>query len=195
MGQKVSKRNLYSANSYVDALFEKHARLLVLRVDLSYKKEHAKNTTINDAKADMRHLLNNRRGKPSIFSNCVGHIWKAEQTPDKGVHFHTAFFYDGSKVEKDAHLASKIGNYWKNSITEGRGIAFNCNAKSAQYEKPGIGKINHFDDEMRDNLRDEVLTYLTKTDQSIDKSTSGNERCFGKGIAPKRKSRAGRPRN
>lgn len=191
---KLNQQNYDSAVKYVDSLFEVYSKLQVLRLDLSYQKEYAQTLTVGDAKQDMQHLLNNRRSKPTLFKDCVGHIWKLESTPDKRPHLHAAFFYDGSKVEKDVHRASRIGAYWKDRITEGRGLHFNCNAKKADYEKCGIGKISHSDEEMRNNLLTEVLPYLTKDDQSIDSVKSGNERSFGKGVAPKRTSKKGRPR-
>ncbi len=166
--KKLNQQNYDSAVNYVNSLFDNYSKLQVLRLDLSYQKEYAKTLTVGDAKQDIQHLLNNRRSKPTLFKDCVGHMWKLESTPDKGPHLHAAFFYDGSKVEKDAHKASKIGQYWKDRITEGRGLHFNCNAKKAEYEKCGIGKISHSDEEMRNNLLTEVLPYLTKEDQSID---------------------------
>jgi hypothetical protein len=192
--KKVIQQNYDSAVDYVNSLFEVHSKLQVLRLDLSYRKEVANTLTIDDAKKDIQHLLNNRRSKPSLFSDCVGHIWKLETTEEKGPHFHTAFFYDGSKILHDAHWAGKIADYWKDRITNGRGIAFNCNAKKGEYQKVGIGQISHSDGEKRSNLVTEVLPYLTKTDQGIDAAKSGNDRCFGRGIAPKRTTKKGRPR-
>lgn len=192
--KNVNQRNYNSAVKYVDALFDRYSKLQVLRVDLSYKKEYADKLTVEDVKQDLQHLLNNRRSKPSLFAECVGHMWKIEATPDKGPHLHCALFYDGSRIEKDAHLASKVGDYWKNTITDGRGIAFNCNAKKAEYEKCGIGKISHTDEAKRNTLITDVLPYLVKEDQSFDCIKSGNDRCFGKGVVPARKSNAGRPR-
>lgn len=192
--KKLNKQNYDSAVKYVDDLFDRYSKLQVVRVDLSYKKEHANSVTVTEAKQDLQHLLNNRRCKPSIFADCVGHIWKLESTPDKGPHLHTAFFYDGSRVRKDAYMASMLGKYWEDPITGGRGLYFNCNAKQADYKNNGIGNICHTDEQKRSHLLNEVLPYLTKDEQSIDDVKSGSERCFGKGVAPKRKTKKGRTR-
>jgi len=192
--ENVNKRNYDGMVDYVNRLFDVYSKLQVLRLDLSYKKSCASGLEIKDAKKDLQHFLSNRRTKPSLFKHCVGHVWKLETTPVKGPHFHCALLYDGSQVIKDAHLASKIGTYWNEQITDGRGIHFNCNAKKTSYDKCGIGMISHTDEEMRNNLITEVLPYLAKTTQGIDSPQSGNERCFGKGIIRKKKSKAGRPR-
>lgn len=192
--KKLNKQNYDSAVDYLNALFDRYSKLQVLRVDLSYKKEHANTVTLKEAKEDLQHLLNNRRSKPSLFADCVGHIWKLESTPEKGPHLHTAFLYDGNKVRKDAYKASMIGKYWMDDITKGRGLSFNCNGKQDEYQKNGIGNICHTDEEKRSHLLNEVLPYLTKETQSIDSLKSGKERCFGKGVVPKRTSKKGRPR-
>jgi hypothetical protein len=191
---KPLNRNDKSAAEYLDTLFKQYSKLNVLRVDLAYKKEIANNLTLEEAKNDMRHLLNNRRSKPSIFSNCVGHIFKIETTEEKGPHIHTAFIFDGSKVEKDVYLASKLGKYWVDKITDKRGIFHNCNAEKAKYEKCGIGKISHNDEQMRSNLVNEVIPYLTKGEQSIKSLKTGREKSFSRGIPVARKSNAGRKR-
>jgi hypothetical protein len=187
-------RNLKSATDYVNTLFDIHSKIQVLRIDLAYKKEVANNITLDEAKNDMKHLLNNRRSNRSLFSNCVGHIFKIETTEEKGPHIHSVFLFDGSKVEKDVYLATKLGDYWVNKITNKRGIYHNCNAEKAKYEKCGIGKISHNDEQMRSNLVNEVLPYLSKEEQSIKELKTGHEKSFSRGIPPARKSNAGRKR-
>ena len=66
----------------------------------------------------------------------------------------------------------------------------------ADYKDCGIGMINHADSHKRENLLNHVVPYMLKADQSIDDlRENGRERAITKGITPKPKSGAGRPRS
>ncbi len=55
--------------------------------------------------------------------------------------------------------------------------------------------IDHTDETKRTVLKEKAIAYLCKEEQSIDPiKQSGNERSFTRGIAPRKKSNAGRPR-
>ncbi|MBV6325714.1 YagK/YfjJ domain-containing protein [Duganella violaceipulchra] len=186
-------RNFASVKKYIDALFNRYSRLLVLRVDLSYKKSYAGKVDEKIAHSHREQFLNNMRSN-SLFDNLVGYVWKLEYGRDKGHHFHFAFFFDGAKVRKDEFIALKIGNYWVNKITDGNGSHHNCNMNKAAYEDLGIGMISHDEHEKRKSLM-RTLSYLTKKDQYLRKRALGRCRIFGKGVAPAAKvSGLGRPR-
>lgn len=187
--QRSSNKNYKEFIEYVDALFGRYSRLLVLRVDLSYSKENAK-TTKAVAKRDRDRLFGNARSN-KLFDNRVGYIWKLEHGPDKGFHYHMMFFYDGSKVREDITLAKRIGEYWAEVVTKGRGLYFNCNAIKLDYHTCGIGMINFDSAELREGLRRAVI-YLTKTDLYMKLQTV--ERSMGKGNRPSSKDPRGRPR-
>lgn len=186
---RVAKSNI----QYVDALFGKYSRLLVLRVDFSYKKEHTGNVGLNDIKKDMERLFNNTRSN-SIFSAKVGSIWKIEYGHKKGYHFHAIFFFDGAKVRSDAYLANRIGNYWQEVITEGKGWHYNCNRHKGKYMQCGIGMVSHSDSRMIEALYKAVI-YLAKAEQYVMVKEARNQRVRGRGVMPKtRSSSRGRPR-
>lgn len=187
--QRSSNKNYRELTEYVDALFERHARLLVLRVDLSYSKENSK-TTQDQAKRDRKRLFENARSN-KLFDDMVGYIWKLEHGPEKGFHYHMMFFFDGSKVREDITLAKRIGEYWTGVITKGRGLYYNCNAVKLAYKSCGIGMIEHADAELRSGLWNAVV-YLTKTDLYMKLQTEG--RGMGKGLYPSPKGARGRPR-
>ncbi|MFC6337770.1 inovirus Gp2 family protein [Pseudomonas sp. CCM 7891] len=187
--QRSSNKNYKELTEYVDALFEHHARLLVLRVDLSYSKENSK-TTQAQAKRDRERLFENARSN-KLFGDMLGYIWKLEHGPEKGFHYHMMFFFDGSKVREDVNLAKRIGEYWKSVVTKGRGLYYNCNASKWRYEKRGIGMVNYGDDLLREGLQAAVF-YLTKTDLYMKLQTVG--RGMGKGNRPSGKGSRGRPR-
>ena len=121
----------------------------------------------------------------------VGYIWKLEHGPDKGFHYHMMFFFDGSKVREDGTLAKRIGQYWLNVVTNGRGVYYNCNADKSRYKNCGIGMVDHSDNVMRDGLVKAVL-YLTKMDLYMKLQTVG--RGMGKMVRPNPKDARGRPR-
>lgn len=189
-----SKRMLKSTADYIDQLLETHSKIQVIRLDLGYTKEYANKTSLDQINQDMTHLLNNRRSKPSVFENMIGYIAKREYTEDKGPHIHSLFIFDGQKVSKDAHKGDQIGGYW-NQITNGHGIFHNCNREKDKYAECALGMIEHANEAKRTALKEKAVAYLCKEEQSIDPiKLSGNERSFTRGIAPRKKSNAGRPR-
>ena len=190
-----NKHMAKSTSTYIDHLLENHSKIQVIRLDLSYRKEHARKASLEEINQDFTHLLNNRRTKPSIFENMVGYIAKREYTDDKGPHIHSVFIYDGQKLRKDAHMGDQIGQYWKTEITDGKGIYHNCNREKDTYAECALGLIEHTDDAKRAVLKEKAIAYLCKEEQSIDPlKQSGSERSFTRGIAPRKKSNAGRPR-
>lgn len=221
-----ARRHFLSGKTYIDQLFDRYARLLVLRIDLGYvawpnrasaaslfdagagtaadpetqteeepedekEKRVAPGKSLPRARSDLAKFLNNRRSN-SIFEHMVGHLWKLEEGETKGYHFHLFAFFDGSKVQQDAHLAKQLGEYWQNVITKGDGVYYNCNAHKSRYRKLGIGRIDHDDDQLRENLL-LALAYVTKADQYLRVRTDA-ARIFGKGVVKPRVSAAGRPR-
>ncbi len=183
-------RNYQSCVRYLDALFEKYSRLLVLRLDFGYRKAHG--ATIEEAQQDIEHYLNNRRGN-RLFDSLVGYIIKLECTAEKGPHLHCFFFLNGAQAQQHVFLAQEYGNYWLR-LTEGRGVFFNCNMKRDDYKYCAVGMIHHADVQMRGNLL-VPLKYITKADQRVKMKTSAKARVFWRGEMPSvRSSNAGRPR-
>jgi hypothetical protein len=183
-------RNYQSCERYIDALFARHARLLVLRLDFGYRK--AQCGTLEEVQKDIERYLNNRRNN-RLFDTWVGYIIKLECTAEKGPHFHCIFFLDGSASYKDVYLAHEYGQYWER-ITEGRGIFFNCNLKKHDYDYCGVGMIHHADAQLRKNLLLPVR-YITKPEQAVLMKASPKSRTLWKGESPAERTRSiGRPR-
>lgn len=190
-----SKRMVESTTTYIDDLFDIYSKMQFIRLDLGYQKEHAREASLEEINQDLTHLLNNRRTKPSIFENMIGYIAKKEYTEDRGPHIHSLFIFDGQKVSKDAFKGNQIGEYWKNEITGGKGIFHNCNQEKGKYAQCALGMIDHTDEAKRTVLKERAISYLCKEEQSVGPiKESGYERSFTRGIAPRKKSNAGRPR-
>ncbi|OHE17328.1 MAG: hypothetical protein A2540_04740 [Sulfurimonas sp. RIFOXYD2_FULL_37_8] len=194
--EKTVNKRLESSKEYMDALQENNAKLCIVRVDLGYKKNDKGNVdiTLDEANKDFNRMMNNKRGKPSIFKHQEGQMCLKEYTPNKGVHFHTVFIFDGNKVQKDAHMGDEIGKYW-GELTEGRGSYYNCNRQKYKYK--GVGMLKHTDTEKREILDEHVISYLCKDDeeQGLTPVKSNNKnRAFVRGTIPKSKGNIGRPR-
>ncbi len=194
--QRAASKNLKGALDYVNHLFEHHSRLLVVRVDLSYQKKIVKSKTVpvNTTRQHCKRLFK-RIKTHSLFEHCLGYIWKLEYGQYKGFHYHTCFFFDGSKVRGDVSLARRIGEFWKNEITEGKGLYFNCNAIANSYAHSGIGDIHYTNQEKRGTLQ-KVITYITKVDMAVRLILPQGARTFGRGEFVLRKEETrGRPRS
>lgn len=195
--KKVNKRE-NSERLYVDALQDNNSKLCVVRLDLYCNKNDSgvADVSYEEANNDFNRMMNNRRSKPSIFKDNVGYICKKEDTPKRGVHFHTIFFFDGQKVNQDVHKAKQIGEYWSKEIRKGKGHFNNCNLNADEKygDKKGIGMLDHTDTKKRKNL-DEAIGYMCKDEQNIEAVTDGDKnRSIVRGTMPKKKSKAGRPR-
>lgn len=184
-----------SAKGYLDVLYERYARLLVLRIDFGFRTSDAAlphTVSLLEAQEHLARFLNNKRGK-TLYKNLKGYIWRLEYGKQKGYHFHLFFFFDGSKAHKDEFLANEIGADWI-KVTDGKGIYHNCNAHKQSYKRLGIGMISHDDEEKRRNLL-EVLAYMHKEDQTLREKFSDKTHGWGRGAMPRPPQHGlGRPR-
>lgn len=179
---------------YVDGLFDKHSRMLVIRLDLAYKQEfrRANQLTARDVAAHRRLLF--KHLAKSKFGEMLGYAWKFEVGKRKGFHNHVLIFFNGSKSCRDVVIAKMIGDYWKEVITGGDGVYRNCNADKKRYEYCGIGMVRHDDEQARIGLT-RIVDYMTKLDEYFKLSVPG-VRSFGKGKhAETSEVKKGRPRS
>ena len=187
--KKRIKKQEKSLKGYVDELFEQNSKILVVRVDLAYKKPFSEEITMEESNKYISRMLNNRRSKPSVFEGNNGYIIKKEFTEDKGVHCHAFFFYDGQKVQNDSFKADQIGKTWEN-ITESKGCYHNCNRNKSKYENNGIGMIDHNDEEKRRILIEDAISYVLKEEQDIDVLKKNKKfKSLVRGIVSKDKSK------
>jgi hypothetical protein len=185
--------------AYVDSLFDECARLVVLRIDLAYKKSHSNSKTASDIADDFDHFRANQRSN-SIFNYLKGYIAKLEYGIEKGLHWHVILFFDGSQRNGASHayLTQQIGDYWVNSITHNQGIYWNVNDNSDNYNalgRRGIGVIDWKQSDLRNNLKKYVIGYLCKVDQFIRPKFGPKIRLMRRGHAPETPNiKLGRPR-
>ncbi|HHQ4755460.1 TPA: hypothetical protein ACSP2Z_000224 [Aeromonas hydrophila] len=189
---KGPKKNAASLRHYVNALFGRYSRLLVMRVDLSYKREFRDSLSIDEIIKHKDALLKNRR-KGALAATWVGYACRLEFAPETGFHFHLVAFKNGADFRSDVFHAGLILEEWLR-ITGDRGRGFNCNmkAKDNEYRFCGIGVVNHDDKEKRQYLH-KALAYLTKSDR-VAKLKLEKRRTFFRGTLPKKVTARGRPR-
>lgn len=161
-----SRNNFKSGKRYIDRLFKRLARLLVIRIDLHYRSDFAKEVTLAKLNADLERMFNNTRGNTTVFGGLVGRIVCLEYGELTGLHVHLILFFDGSLRQQDVAIAQQIGHYWVNNITHGQGRFYNCNLSKDKYRNSCIGRIKHHDHAKRETLL-ECLAYLTKVEQYL----------------------------
>lgn len=194
-----ANKNSLALSRYIDALFAKHSRLLVIRIDLSYKKDLPSKAfpiekQYEEVKRHRVDFFRKMRSHDKLFKNLKGFAWKLEYGYQKGFHYHILLFFDGARSREDISLAQAIGEYWTGIITKGNGLYYNCNAIKERYKSRGIGMINHYDKDLIENLRKAVVTYMTKIDAYLRIITPKKDKSFGKGNMPVILHTQGRPR-
>ncbi|WP_319243981.1 inovirus-type Gp2 protein [uncultured Propionivibrio sp.] len=186
---------------YVDALFDRvRSRLIVIRLELKYHPEKAKEMVPGQAQKDLKHLFRNMRSKPSLFDDRVGCIWKMEYGDYGGEHFHLFLFFTNDRMQNDCHRGMAIGEYWEHVITGGRGTYFNCNSPENKNKFDGygllaIGRVEYSDDRKRYNLLT-LLAYVCKEEQAVRVKPKKTSRSNDRGEMPgESAARRGRPRS
>jgi len=223
-------KNAKRIRQFLDELFTRYARVVVVRTDFNYHKatitpqelEHflaaemmskqeqqdaffdgveinqTSSTkgviSFEEVQADRARLVRNMKGKPSIFKHLVGYIWRIECSRISGYHLHMTFFFDGSHVQKDAYLGDLIGQYWIDTITQGRGYYENCNRNKSRYGHAlALGRIDYTDTDKRRLLFD-ALSYFCKASQVVQMVPYKNCRTFQCAFHRVRSAKIGRPR-
>lgn len=198
--KKKISNNKNSLLKYINALFNAHSRLLVIRLDLSYKKKptpylkkHEFCEQLEKVK-EHRHKLVQHLKRKQLKDAFVGYAWKLEYGLEKSFHYHMIFFLDGSKYRKDVEIAKSIGEYWVEQVTEGNGLYWNCNANQDSYRANGIGTVNYYDKDKRKNLEQASL-YLVKPDYFVRVFMPNGGKAYDRGEMPKNTETRGRKRS
>ncbi|WP_410497711.1 inovirus-type Gp2 protein [Chitinibacter sp. S2-10] len=157
-----SQHNMDSASEYIDYLFKK-ARMLVVRVDLSFSYGHIAQYEAEHARDAFQRFLNNIK-QTWLNNHRLGYMWAMECGDQRGFHFHCLFFYDEVERQQALTLGHGLGKYWMNNINGGYGEYYCSNRDEAVFAEAGtlgIGKIHRNDGLGRQNLL-RVVSYLVK---------------------------------
>ena len=164
----ITRHKAYS--KYVESFFDDGCtRLMVLQIDVGYKKQYANSIKIADIKEDLTHLFINKRCN-SLFRFRKGYIAKLEDDVDTGIFYHLLFFLDDSEGKTSSHIhsAKDFGEYWETTITKGRGDYWFGNYILSRHDalgRCGIWFINFSDADLRKKLTEQVVGNLFKVDQ------------------------------
>ncbi|MGL5289454.1 MAG: YagK/YfjJ domain-containing protein [Aeromonas sp.] len=182
--RRSERRNSTAITQYINDLFERYAKLLVVRVDVHFKEQ----VTLQEAQEEREYYLSSIRKE---YHSLIGYIWKLEYGKDRGYHYHLAFFFDGNQVQGDIRLGQALGERWR------LGSYYNCNADRQKYQewgKDGIGEIRWDDTVKRQRLLGNALNYLLKMDEELLATMFERSRSIGKMELPSRRGNGGRPR-
>ncbi|KAE8758440.1 response regulator [Paraburkholderia madseniana] len=88
------------------------------------------------------------------------YVLAIEQGEDTGLHLHVILYYS-AKHRRDVSLAQRIGEYWADVVTGGKGDYWNSNARKAFHARHGqgigAGQIDRKDTAKRESLRKNLL--------------------------------------
>ena len=195
--QQRELKNQQSLLEYTSTLIHHYARTLVVRVDLSIKKEYQALYNIQAFNQALEVLHRRIADQDTCFSSLHGYAWALEHGVSKGYHCHLLLMYDGNIHQCGFEMGQWVGECWK-QITHGYGYICNCNHPDymAKYEAMGtlgIGMIHRKKDEQKvHNFLNYVVPYLVsveKEQQHPRVKDSAYMRSFGRGVVDSKKRR------
>lgn len=168
--------NSHSLLSYIGDLINMRSRLLVIRVDLSFRMYSQGSYNAEYAREQFNRFMNSRR-RNSIFNNEIGYAWALEfghegheESAGKGFHYHCIFFFDGHKSNHDILIGHQIGEYWMRTVSDGTGVYYCSNPDKDELRRKGfpvgIGMI-HRNNQDEVNAMLHMATYLLKNESKI----------------------------
>lgn len=156
------------AVSIIDKCFVQRSRLLVLRVDLGYRKGRFIDSQdlSNDLEKVKQHwvLLSKGLRKGLVVPNFMAAFGKIEYGVLSGFHIHMIVVMKGAEHQEDISYAKRVGEYWCQNAVGEEGRYFNCNRIKNRYQKIGIGEVNYYEAEKIDTLKKVVIGYVVKSD-------------------------------
>lgn len=171
--------------AFENRMFELSSRHLILVLTLSYKEAWREFITPQDIATDRDHFFNNAPSN-TLFDG-MKCVWKIEEGGSGGgVHMHLVVFYDGQH-RAGTYFADRIGKYWDEVITGGRGAHWNSNRKAAEFERAYgnfTGQIDRGDAHKRSLLRQYLVGYIAKDDQRMASLTGPHYRTIGMSRLP-----------
>lgn len=188
-----NKRNVLAME---EAMFEAKGRWLILSLTLRYKSEFRRWITLETIQEHRDRFFAARRFN-KLMSGIRNYVWTIEQGEETGLHLHVILFHSPDS-NHDEFIARQIGEYWVDTVTEGKGDYWNSNEerRKRSYEKRGhgvgVGQINWDDASKRAALR-KNLVYLAKAQQYVMIRGAERIRTFDMGHVPQ-KRKSGRPR-
>lgn len=162
---------------YVHDLKMIYPKLMIVRLDLWYAREYARNMLpelriLEDWEQLLRFIA--QRFTPAW----VGYAVKFEYGLKRGVHAHVMLFFNGREVREDETIGRIVGEHWQHGITQGVGGYFNSNTPTykAQMEYCGIGTFTATTEDFRHGVA-RMTDYLAEPDHMVRLLVPGLDRC------------------
>lgn len=118
-------------------LFERHSKLLILRIDLYFRpnqKEWADTAAAGRSiRSFMRALRDGR-----VLPDMAGWACRIENGFRRGIHVHLLVAMDGHKHREAATWSKAVGAAWVTKYSAGHGSYFNCYARKDWYKFNGL---------------------------------------------------------
>lgn len=162
--EKKARKNYASACSLILHRFQQYSRLLILRVDLYYKRDGDDSILAKEATcAFEQFVLDLRLGR--LIDN-VGWMLRRECGCCRGLHYHLLVLMDGHKYRDAYAHTMQLGEAWissKYAGREGGGTYYNCYVKRHEYAYNGLGLVDLEDREKLEGVR-RAVDYVAKAD-------------------------------
>lgn len=162
-------KNHSSLGKLVNCIFDYVDSILIIRIDLGYRKEFSDQITLKIIQEHRARLLDNRR-QNELFAHLLGYSWHinnggfSDDVGAHGLHHQFLFIFNGNNAQLESHIGGQIAAYFDTVITHGWGHACYSNALSAGEKIGFLGSqlIHRNDIELRNHLLEHVAGQLTQ---------------------------------
>ena len=163
----INVQNHQSLLGLIDRLFEKYSKVMVVRVDLSYRNDYMGEVSAELIKQQVSAMLTNNSRHNALFGHLITYAWCLEYGTERQWHAHLFLFFDGQKVCRDIHYSLEVCKYWVNVMTQGKGTGHSCNVEQDKYRVNSLGMVNRHDINKIQALKD-ACKYICKQDLNIE---------------------------
>lgn len=161
--QEISSASVYE---YVTGLKAAYSKICVVRLDFHFPWDVDGDFQFGAAELDAAESIVAFVKK--TYESWLGHVMKFEFGAERGIHLHTVFIFNGSKVNNDVEIGRRIGEHWRLQIQKGGSGYFNCNTR--EYQKgmkwPAMGSFTEANEAFEKGMK-HLADYLTQSDPIV----------------------------
>ena len=175
-----------STMDMVHAAVSRHAKLLSIRMDLSYRSANPflemAHFTGEEAQAHLATFLDHVRHKTGLA--IIGYCWAIEYAPTAGRHFHIWLLLNGHHHQDAAAIGHQLGAVWSAEMTDGQGRYYLCNLDKKRYAHLAVGMLHRASIDWVGVHH--IARYITKVDHFLQYQPGGGIRTFGRSCVKRR---------
>ena len=175
--ERRSESMFAKSKDLIDKLLFEKKKIQVVQVDLGYAIDISADIQLPEAKSDFSKFLNLMRSRRVLSSN-IGYLWTAGYATYRGFYFRMFIFFDDDIGYGTAALSHYVEDFWKSTITSGKGIAFPSDERVNPIMYAATGQID-----LNDNLRYRnlmlAMRYLAIKEMHITIRNRDSMRVFG----------------